>query len=98
MARNFKPDHKGLEEVLLSARVAALVQAEADGIAQDLRAAYPDAPIVVDAYEYRPRRFPRGRRAARSVTFARADGEALQARDGIMTRAAAARGLEVTER
>lgn len=97
MGAHFTPDHAGLEEIMLGPGVSALVDHAAQAVAADVRSR-TDAPVVVDAYEYRPRRFPRGRRAARSVTITRADGLGLQLRDGILTRAAAAVGLEVRER
>lgn len=98
MGKYFTPDHAGIEDLAQSAGVAALVDAAAQAVAAAVRPQVSGAPVVVDAYEYRPRRFPRGRRAARSVTIARADGLGRQLRDGVLTRAAAAQGLEVRER
>lgn len=98
MRGGFTPDHAGLEDLMTSARMDALVDQTAQAVAADVRAQVPGAPVVVDSYDYKPRGYPRGRRAARSVTLARADGLGRQLRDGVLTRSAAARGLEVRER
>lgn len=97
MAKHFHPDRSGLEQIALSASVAAAVGAAAEAVGSSVQREVPDAPVEVRPYDFVPRRRTRDR-AAWSVTFARADGLGRQARDGLLTRAAAAHGLEVTER
>lgn len=94
----FSPDRKGIEDVMLSQPVQALVERTAQAVAAAVRTAKPDAPVEVRSYDYKPRFYRHGRRAARSVVFARPDGLGRQLRYGIMTKAAASQGLEVKER
>lgn len=80
----------GIAELLKSSQVAAAVHALAEQVAGNVRGARPEADVVVDDYETD--------RAASSVTIREAYARRLQVRDGILTRAAASAGLEVTER
>lgn len=82
-------DHDGIAEMLKSAEWAALMKDTANEVAGNVRSE-TDAEVKVDAYTTD--------RAAASVTILDPRGAELQARDGILTRAAAAAGLEVTEK
>ena len=93
MAGGFKLDrldHGGIEEVLKSPPVRAVVDGAAQHIAAAVRGQYPGADVVVDSYTTD--------RAAAAVTIRDARGRLWQVRDGALTRAAASAGLEVTER
>ncbi len=81
-----KLDHKGLRQILHDPETRAMVHAAA--VSVDSRVDHPDS--VVDDYTTD--------RVASSVTIRHPTAKLLQARDGILTRAAAAEGLEVTER
>ena len=84
-------DSNGIGQLLKSPAVAAAVQGLAERVAGAVRSQEPDAEeVVVDAYVTD--------RAAASVTIKDARGRLWQVRDGILTRAAASQGLEVTER
>lgn len=83
-------DHGGITEVLKSSEVAAEVHALAEKVASNARSATAGADVVVDDYTTD--------RAASSVTIRDPRGRLWQVRDGVLTRAAAAAGLEVTER
>lgn len=85
-----KLDSAGISQVLHSAGVARALHTKAEEIAGAVRSARPDADVVVDDYTTD--------RAASSVTIRDARGRLWQVRDGILTRAAAASGLEVAER
>jgi hypothetical protein len=97
-AIEFRRDSKGLGEVAMSAGVQALCDAAARKIASQV-SAQADPPLVGDEIAVEQYDFtPRGRtsdRAASSVTIKRWDGRLMQARDGILTRAAASIGAEV---
>lgn len=99
MARpKFKRDPKAIEELMLSARFQALVEAKAQQVAASARSQYPDVEVTVESYEWRgSRRWPR-RRALRSVALADPAGLAIQAKYGVLTRAAASAGMEVRNR
>ena len=84
-------DSRGIEQVLRSAGFARAVRAEAEAIAAAVRARRPGVDVVVDTYDG-------GDRAAASVTVRDRRALGWQATDGDLTRAAAARGLEVQER
>lgn len=83
-------DHAGIREILRSPEVASLIHAKAEEVAGAVRAAAGDAAVVVDDYTTD--------RAASSVTIRDPRGAQLQAEQGVLTRAAASAGLEVTER
>lgn len=84
-------DARGIEAMLKSAEVARLVSEVAHGVADDVASSIdPKAEVVVDAYTTD--------RAAAAVTIRDVRGRIWQVRDGVLTRAAAAHGLEVTER
>lgn len=85
----FQPDHRGRAE-LLKSQFQAETHQLAEQIASHVRATHPDADVVVDDYTTD--------RAASSVTIRDVRGRIWQVRDGVLTRAAAAVGLEVTER
>jgi hypothetical protein len=85
----FKPDRKGIAEILKT-QFHEQTHALAEQIADEVRSQHPDADIVVDDYVTD--------RAASSVTIRDAAGKLWQVRDGVLTRAAAGVGLEVTER
>src|SRR5690606_7614097 len=92
MARvRYVRDSRGIEQVLRSAGFARAVRAEAEAIAAAVRARRPGVDVVVDTYDG-------GDRAAASVTVRDRRALGWQATDGDLTRAAAARGLEVRER
>ncbi|MGW1998560.1 hypothetical protein [Embleya sp. NPDC001921] len=86
----FRLDYAGIREILRGDDVRRLVDGVADEIATRVRASVPaDAPVEV-------RRYTTDRGAA---TVAIADARAMgwQARDGVLTRAAAGVGLEVKQ-
>lgn len=85
----FRLDHQGIAQVLKSHGFAAAVKERAEAIAREVRAR-TDAEVVVDEYTTD--------RAAASVTIRDMRGRLLEVRDGILTRAAAATGLEVRRR
>lgn len=86
MAMKVKLDYGGVGDMLNSPQVAAAVRALAEDVARNARAA---GVLSVDVHSYTTDR------AAASVTVSQRNGVALQARDGVLTRAAAAAGLEV---
>ncbi len=83
----YKRDSKGLDQILNSAQVAQAVHGLAASVAGNID---PSLDVVVDDYTTD--------RAASSVTVREADAKLRQIRDGELTRAAAAAGLEVRER
>lgn len=89
MSTRVKLDRQGIAQLLKSPAFAAVVKHHAEAIAGDVRA-HTDAEVVVDEYTTD--------RAAASVTIRDVRGKLLEVRDGILTRAAAANGLEVTRR
>lgn len=85
----FKPDHRGIAE-LLRTEFKEETHALAEQIAGNVRSHHPDADVVVDDYMTD--------RAASSVTIRDPRALIWQATEGVLTRAASAVGLEVTER
>lgn len=84
-------DSDGILEILNSSKVAGAIHDLAEQIAGTVTGAVPsDAEVVVDDY--------RTDRAASSVTIKDVRGRVWQVRDGVLTRAASAHGLEVRER
>lgn len=83
-------DHRGIDQLLRSAPFRAMVGDVAEAIAADVQGQHPDAEVVVDRYETD--------RAAASVTVRDVRAMGWQGRDGLLTRAAAAQGAEVTAR
>jgi hypothetical protein len=81
-------DHDGIRDILKSQPVADAVHELASKIASAV-AGETGADVVVDDYTTD--------RAASSVTIRDAAGKLWQVRDGVLTKAAAAEGLEVTE-
>ena len=91
----FHPDRGGFTEILTG------MQPQIDGLARavaaDVSAQLPSdgtGDVIAESYDFKPR----GRtsdRAAASVAIRRPDAKLRQARDGILTRAAARQGLEV---
>lgn len=90
MPADFKLDSAGLADVLVSPGVAKVIHQTAETVASQVRGQKPDAEVVVDDATTD--------RAASYVTIKDARGRLWQVQDGILTRAAAAAGLEVTER
>ncbi|MEU1506431.1 hypothetical protein [Kitasatospora sp. NPDC005748] len=86
----FRLDSAGVREVLRSPEVKQMVDAAAENIAGNVRAAVP----VPDKVEVRA--YTTDREAA-SVTVADRRAMGWQARDGILTRAAGQIGAEVKE-
>lgn len=84
-----KLDRQGIAEYLKSQPVARVMHEVATDVERDL-AIDPAADVVVDDYVTD--------RAASSVTIRDPRAKVWQARDGVLTRAAAAVGLEVTDR
>lgn len=89
-------DHAGLAQALKSAEMAEAVRARADEVAENARGqgltASGGESIPVEVEEYTTDR------AAASVTLAHAAGMGMQAKYGVLTKAAAEAGLEVTEK
>lgn len=85
----FRRDSKGMGEVLKSPEVAKAVHDLAEAIAADVSSqVQAEDGVVVDDYTTD--------RAASSVTIRDAAGKLWEVRDGVLTRAAARQGLEVT--
>lgn len=82
-------DRRGLGRVLKDDLGAAAAK-KAHEIADDIRTSYPDLADDVDVEEYVTDR------GAASILVANSQARELQVRDGLLTRAAAAVGLEVT--
>lgn len=83
----YKRDSKGLDQILNSTQVAQAVHGLAASVAGNID---PALDVVVDDYTTD--------RAASSVTVREPTAKLMQIRDGLLTRAAAAAGLEVRER
>lgn len=91
MLTDLRLDHAGIAGLLTSGQFQPLVTGAADEIAGEVAAQVgPDVEVVVDEYVTD--------RTAASVTIRDPRGAIYQARDGVLTRAAAAVGLEVTEK
>lgn len=88
MASDFQLDVAGVREILQSDGLRAVVDGLADEVATTVRASLPPGTVV------EVRRYTTDRGAA-SVVIADVRGMAWQARDGVLTRAAGAAGLEV---
>lgn len=89
MTISYRPNSAGVSEVLHQ-MMRPHVHDAAEAIADQVRAERPGADVVVDDYTTD--------RAASSVTIRHPRGRLWAVRDGIFTRAAAARGLEVRTR
>lgn len=90
MTSDVKRDSEGIARFLKSSELARIIHAATQDVANQVSAAEPDAEVVVDDYTTD--------RVAGSVTIRDPRAQEWQARDGILTRAAAAAGLEVTTR
>lgn len=87
----FEIDRGGVKAILKSDAVAAIVEAAAQSIAEDVRDIVDDdMEVRVTPYDYD--------RAARNITIAHAGGLGMQAKRGALTRAAARHGLEVKKK
>lgn len=91
MTATFSRDSKGIAQILKSPEVAAAVGQLADQVARNVQAR-AGTGAVVDVNEYTTDR------AAASVLLVGGDAAARQAKEGVLTRAAADAGLEVTSR
>lgn len=88
MLEKFELDTAGVREVLRGQGVRDLIDGYAQQVADNLKALVPSGvPVEVRKYTTD--------RGAATVVVADVRGMAWQARDGIVTRAAAAAGLEV---
>lgn len=85
----YQPSRGGTGQILRTTFRGAVTGA-AQTIATHVRAQQPEADVVVDVYQTD--------RAAASVTIREPEARLWQARDGILTRAAGAAGLEVRSR
>lgn len=84
-------DYAGIAEIAKGPDVRAMVDAAAERIAGHVRSeAGADVPVVVDHYTTD--------REAAAVVITDNRGMGLQAKHGVLTRAAAAIGAEVTKR
>lgn len=83
-------DRKGIGRIMRE-NARPLVNEKAHAIADQIRAAHPDLADAVDVEEYTTDR------GAASVMVKDGSARELQVREGLVTRAAAAVGLEVTE-
>lgn len=88
MLVDFRLDATGVREVLKGPEVRSMVDGVAEQIATNVRTGLP-ADVVVSVKGYTTDR------GAASVTVQDVRAMAWQARDGILTRAAAAAGVEV---
>lgn len=89
MPKLFRLDKKGVGEFLKSDEVRKLVNDKAQEVAANVRGSVP-AGTAVEVEEYTTDR------EAASVTIAHAHGMGLQAKDGVLTKAAGEAGLEFT--
>lgn len=88
----YKPDHKGTRELLRTPEMRRLARQAAEKIAAKVvDANHPDMDVTVDEYTTKGL----DERPAASVTIREPYALRLQARDGILTRAAASVGIEV---
>lgn len=88
MLEKFELDTAGVREVLRGQEVREMIDGYAQQVADNVKALIrPGVPIEVRKYTTD--------RGAATVVVADVRGMAWQARDGILTRAAAAAGLEV---
>lgn len=93
----FKRNPEGLQKVLNSPETLAALRSYADPIADEIRTRKPDAEVVVDEYTATAKgRFTE--RHAVSVGVLDVRARVWQARDGLLTSAAASHGLEVSAR
>lgn len=83
-------DQAGIAEVLKGPEMRATIDGLAAAIAADVRSYDADAEATVSSYTFD--------RAAASVAFVHPRSMDLQARDGVLTAAAARQGLEVRTR
>lgn len=99
MASRIRLNHKGVEEILKSAPMAAAVKDAAEKIAQNVR----DQGIKVGDRDGGPHEYAlpvtvtmvTTDRAHANVTIAHPAGESVQAKRGALTKAAAQAGLNV---
>ncbi|MFJ1581782.1 hypothetical protein ACIOC1_00395 [Streptomyces sp. NPDC088197] len=85
---DFRLDYAGVRQILRGAEVRQMVDGVADEIATHVRGRLPaGVPVQVRAYTTD--------RGAATVVIADVRGMAYQARDGVLTRAAGAAGVEV---
>lgn len=88
MLEDFRLDSAGVREILKGPEVRQLIDSLAGEVAANVRARVPPGTdIVVRGYTTD--------RGAATVVVAHREAMAWQARDGILTRAAGAAGLEV---
>lgn len=86
-----KLDRSGIAALLKSEGFAMAVKERAERIAEEVKASIgEDVDVAVDEYVTD--------RAAASITIRDARGRLWEVRDGVLTRAAATQGLEVTRR
>lgn len=91
MAGHIEIDYKGIAEIARGPAVRAAVSALAERIAAAVRAQVgAEVPVLVAHYTTD--------REAAAVTIATRSGMGLQAKHGVLTRAAGAAGLEVRVR
>lgn len=91
----FKRDSKGIDQYLNSSGVLSALRSFAGPMAEAVRAAKPDADVVVDEYTTTGGRL--SPRHAVSVAIRDPRARTWQVRDGILTKAAASQGLEVRD-
>lgn len=91
MTASFSRDSKGIAQILKSPEVAAAISDLAQEVARNVQSR-AGADAIVDVNEYATDR------AAASVLLVGGDATARQAKEGILTSAAAQAGLEVTDR
>ncbi|MBP5922180.1 MULTISPECIES: hypothetical protein [Streptomyces] len=88
MLEQFRLDYAGVREILKGPEIRGVVDGLAEEIAGNVRAGLgPDVVVSVRGYT--------SDRGAAAITIQDVRAMAWQARDGILTRAAAAAGLEV---
>lgn len=83
-------DHKGIAELLKTTEFRSALHEIAEPVAAEIRSAQPDAEVELEDYTTD--------RAAVRVVVKDVRAAGWQARDGLVTRAAAAAGLEVRAR
>ena len=101
MASPIRLDHAGIAAILKSAEMAAAVKAAADSVADNVRA----QGVKVGDHDGGPRerdlpvsvQMVTTDRAHAIVAITHPSGEAVQAKHGVLTKAAAQAGLDVRE-
>lgn len=92
MANEVRLDHRGLAEILKSVEMKQLVHEEAEHIANIVRG---HATITTHGAEVKVEDYVTPTRATSAVVIAHPGGSAMQAKHGVLTRAAGQAGVDL---